>query len=105
MEISVSVVQGDPEPLRTKFDDAGLAYEIEERRNFDGFIPILSFIFDTVGNFSSLVLPFVIYFLEKNPGSQVEINGVKISGLSAEQIRELVLDLDSQAQGRRDATP
>lgn len=99
MEITVSVVQGDPLPLRAKFDEAGLSYEIEERRNFDGFIPALSFIFDTLGNFSSLILPFVIYYMERNPGAVVEINGCKISGLSADQIRRLVLDLQQEGQG------
>jgi hypothetical protein len=97
VEIFVSVLQGDPTALQAQFDEAALDYEVEERRNFDGFLPTVSFIFDLVGNFSSVVLPFVIYYMEKNPGSHVEINGVKISGLSADQINALVAGLQRDA--------
>lgn len=92
MGVVIEVSQGESRALSEALEAAGITFDFQERRNFDGLLPVASFVVESVAGVGSIVVPIVLHFMAQSKKTKVKIRGITITGLTPEQIRQLVDD-------------
>lgn len=90
MPIAIEISRAAHDTFAESLDEAGVDYELTEQRHFDGFFEVATFVVETVGTLGGVVVPLVIAFLRDNPDADVKVDGITVSGLSVEQLRDLI---------------
>ena len=90
MPIAIEISRAAYDSFGDALDEAGIDYEFTEQRHFDGFFEVATFAVETVGTLGGIIVPLIIAFGRRNPGAEVKIDGITVSGLSADQLRDLI---------------
>jgi hypothetical protein len=90
MPIAIEISRAAYNSFADALDEAGIDYELTEQRHFDGFFEMATFAVETVGTLGGIIVPLIVAFTRRNPAAEVKIDGITVSGLSTQQLRDLI---------------